>query len=124
MQRELAAAMLAGMGRLTIALVIVMALVAACTTTSFAGLAKAAYVDEVSASAATAAADLRALQDQVAEMQELADRLADLIARLEETQAATRELQQLAKTVEGRLQQLPRETLRELVKSIEVYLGE
>jgi peptidoglycan hydrolase CwlO-like protein len=104
--------------------------VAGCTTTSFAGLAKSSYVDQVSTSvdqvASTAKAtgeELQALQKQVDDLKASADRMDEAAAKMEQTAKATAQLQDLAKQVEGRLESLPRQTLEMLVKSIQDYLA-
>jgi uncharacterized membrane protein (DUF106 family) len=98
-------------------------LVAGCTTTSFAGLARASYVDRVDASTQAAQKDLAALQKQVDDVKAAADRMQELAAQMEQTQKATADLQQLARQVQERLSDLPRETLEMLVKSIQEYLA-
>ncbi len=98
-------------------------LVAGCTTTSFAGLAKTGYVDEVNASAQATQKDLAVLQKRVDDVEKVADRMQELAAQMEQTQKATADLQQLARQVQDRLAELPRETLELLVKSIQEYLA-
>ena len=107
-----------------LALTATLLLVAGCTTTSFAGLAKSTYVDEVSAGGQATQEELGELERQVQEMQELTDQLEIVIQAMEETRAATAELQELARQVELRLDALPRESLRLLVESIQAYLDE
>jgi outer membrane murein-binding lipoprotein Lpp len=112
------------MKKLVLLLVPVLALPLACTTTSFAGLARTSYVDEVSAAREATQSELEQLRVEVDAMQELADQLEEVIAAMEETQRATEELQELAAIVEARLESLPRETLRLLVESIQAFLEE
>ena len=109
---------------LFLALSAVLILLAGCTTTSFAGLAKISYVDDVSAGGQTTQEELDELESQVQAMQQLADQLEAIIQEMEATRAATQELQELAKLVEARLETLPRESLRLLVESIQAYLEE
>jgi ABC-type transporter Mla subunit MlaD len=97
--------------------------VAGCTTTSFAGLARTGYVDQVNASAQATQKDLAGLQGQVDDMKKVSGRMQELAAQMEQTQKATADLQQLARQVQDRLAELPRETLEMLVKSIQEYLA-
>jgi len=106
-----------------LAAVVLLGSVSGCTTTSFAGLAKAGYVEEVDSASRATARDLEALQKQVSEIAAIAGRMQALASEMEQTQRTTAELQQLAKQVESRLTSLPRETLEMLVKSIEAYLA-
>jgi Tfp pilus assembly protein PilP len=115
--------MLPAMKNAVFALMAAMLIVSGCTTTSFAGLAKAGYVDQVKTSAQATDADLKALQQRVDAMKAVADRMQQLASQMEQTQKTTAELQQLAKQVEERLPAIPKETLRMLVKSIEDYLA-
>jgi methyl-accepting chemotaxis protein len=108
-------------------LIVILALVlsiGACTTTSFAGLAKSSYVEEIDTAAGQTRSELEELQREVAEMKDLADQLESIIAAMEETRKATEELQVLAGVVEDRLESLPRETLRLLAQTIETFLKE
>ena len=102
----------------------ILVLLSGCTTTSFAGLAKTSYVDEVSAGGQATREELAGLERQVQEMRQLADQLEVIIRAMDETRAATEELQELAGLVEARLDALPRESLRLLVESIQAYLDE
>jgi hypothetical protein len=88
------------------------------------GLAKTSYVDEVKLESDRARAEVDALSSQVREMRTIADQMEALIDDMEATRRATAELQQLAEQVTGRLEALPRETLRRLADLIESYLQE
>jgi methyl-accepting chemotaxis protein len=112
------------MKKTLIVIVPILLLVTGCTTTSFAGLAKTSYVDQVSTAGQETQSELEDLGVRVAEIQELADQLEEVIAAMEETRAATEELQELARIVETRLESLPKDTLRLLVESIQSFLEE
>lgn len=101
------------------------------------GFATSAYVDQQLDARATAlASDLEETRRQVgrlaAELDEytatadeltaLLDRIDEVIGDYEQTKAATEELQQLAVQVEQRLEELPTETIAQIVEVLQEFL--
>ncbi len=105
--------------------VLALSLLSGCATTSFLGLAKTSYVDQkTQANRQEILQRLEALQGQVEQITEVTGDLKALVRDIAETKQATEKLQELAKQVEGRFQEIPRETLRELMELIRRYLEE
>ncbi len=92
-----------------------------CTTSGFAGLAKESYALEVEQKTS---ADIQQLRDEVAKIKELTNKLDGLLEDIEETKKTTKEFQDLVKELEGRINDMPRESIEELVKILQKYLDE
>lgn len=67
-------------------------------------------------------AQITALRGELAAQQERVSQIEDLSRNLEEAIQATEDLQQLAKIMESRLEQMPRDTIEELVVILQRYL--
>ena len=68
--------------------------------------------------------DLQSVKKDVAEFKGLTGDVKKLLDEVSKTKQSNEELQKLAKTVETRLNDLPRETLLQLVKVLQNYLDE
>ena len=102
-------------------------LLAGCATMAgWVGIASEEMVEEQAAATdarlAAADAEIRRLEAELGAAQAKAARLERLTGELEETIRATRELQELAGVMEGRLEELPQDTLRLLVEILQEYL--
>jgi type IV pilus biogenesis protein CpaD/CtpE len=64
------------------------------------------------------------LEAELADQRATAEELAALAEMIEEIDASNRELLGLAETLEDRLEDLPRETIAQLVEILEAYLAE
>jgi len=105
------------------------ALLAGCATMAgWVGIASEEMVEEQAAATdarlAAADAEIRRLEAELGAAQTKAARLERLTGELEETIRATRELQELAGVMEGRLEALPQDTLRLLVEILQESLQE
>jgi len=96
-------------------------LFASCTTSGFAGLTKESYTLEVEQKTT---ADIEALRDEVAKIKVLTDQLDGLLKDIEATKKSTKEFQDLVKELEGRINNMPKESIAELVKVLQKYLDE
>jgi len=66
--------------------------------------------------------ELETVQADLAEYRKSAQELSALVDQVNQTRAATEELQKLAGEVEGRLDSLPKETIAQLVEILQDYL--
>ena len=121
------------MKRLTAPAVLLLAalpLLGGCASASFLGLAKQSSVDETEA---RTRADLARLDDEIRRLEEdrtdrdarleaLAADIGRLTGQMDDVAKSRDELMALADEVEKRLEDLPEETLRELVDALEAYL--
>jgi hypothetical protein len=89
------------------------------------GVASQEYVDEKLAETdARLASRIEANKTRVDEYAETADKLEALISSVEEAVRTTDELKQLAVVLEERLENLPHETITQLVDILQQYLDE
>ena len=68
--------------------------------------------------------DLRSVKKDVAEFKGLTGNVKKLLDEVSKAKQSNEELQKLAKTIETRLNDLPRETLLQLVQVLQNYLDE
>lgn len=66
--------------------------------------------------------EISATKKDVAEIKALTGKIKDLLGEVSQTKQSTEELQKLAKALEERLNDLPRETLTKMVKILQDYL--
>jgi len=97
-------------------------LLAGCTSTGFAGLAKESYAVSIDEELSESQASVEQLRQEVEDIKRLADKLSNLVDDIEEAKKDTEELKALAKLVEERLNTLPRQTLEKLVEALKIYL--
>ena len=71
----------------------------------------------------TTESEINATKKDVAEIKALTGEIKDLLNQVSRTKQSTEELQKLAKALQTRLNDLPRETLRKMVKILEDYLN-
>ncbi len=68
--------------------------------------------------------EIKAVKSDVEEMKTLTNRVKNLLDEVEKTKQTTEELQKLADALKLRLNDLPRETLKQLVDILQMYLQE
>jgi len=68
--------------------------------------------------------ELNSVKKDVSDMKALTGKVKDLLDEVSQTKQSTEELQKLAKSLESRLNNLPHETLVEIIKILENYLNE
>jgi len=87
------------------------------------GIATEQYVDEkVSESEGKLSAQVDGNRSKIDTYAETADKLEELIGSVEDTVRTTEELKQLAVVLEERLNDLPKETITQLVDVLQQYL--
>jgi len=67
--------------------------------------------------------DVQGVKKDVADIKALTGKVRDLLDEVSQTKQSTEELQKLAKALEARLNDLPRETLTQMVKILQDYLA-
>ena len=113
------------MKKVMLMLITVILILSGCTTTGFLGLAKTTYVDERFAETdEKIITELEQLRKDIEQITELTDELDNLLNEISATKQATEDLQELAKGIEARFKELPKETLYQLVQIIQHYLEE
>lgn len=115
-------------GRMFILLAVISAVVglSGCASTAGTfGIASQKYVDEKMAEAETRlASQIDANKAKVDKYAATADKLEALISSVEEAIRTTDELKRLAVVLEERLENLPQETIKQLVDILQQYLDE
>lgn len=115
-------------GRMFILLAVISAVVglSGCASTAGTfGIASQKYVDEKMAEAETRlASQIDANKTKVDKYAATADKLEALISSVEEAIRTTDELKRLAVVLEERLENLPQETIKQLVDILQQYLDE
>jgi hypothetical protein len=95
------------------------------TMAGWVGIASSKSVDEkLAGTRSDLEAEVGSLRSDLDAYQAKASEIERLGRSIEETIRATEELQQLAEIMESRLQQLPRDTIEELVEILQRYLDE
>jgi glutamine synthetase type III len=117
-----------GTGRASIlafAVVVVIAAMSGCQSMAgTVGIATEQYVDEkVSELEGRLSAQVGENQKKINEYTATADKLEELIGSVEESVKTTGELKQLAVVLEDRLNNLPKETIKQLVDVLQQYLN-
>jgi methylthioribose-1-phosphate isomerase len=111
---------------LALAIVVLVTIGAMSGCQSFAGtfgIATEQYVDEkVSEAEGRLSAQVDENQKKINEYTATADKLEELIGSVEDSVKTTEELKQLAVLLEERLNDLPKETIRQLVDVLQQYL--
>lgn len=106
-------------------------LLSSCASTGFLGfLATTQYVDkhlatvqeETRAGIAENTNEVRKVKSDVKSLSELRATMESLIGDIQKTKESTAELKKLASQMEARLNQIPKETLQELVQILQDYL--
>lgn len=119
------------MKRLLFLAPVVLLMFGGCASTGFLGfLATTQYVDqhiakaqqETDAKVAQTQDDVNKLQSNVQNLDQLKAQLTGLIADLQKQKEETAQLQDLAKQVEARLNQLPVDTIRQIVLVLQDYV--
>jgi hypothetical protein len=87
------------------------------------GIATEEYVDErVSEAEGRLTAQIGDNREEIDKFSATADKLEELIGSVEESVRTTEELKQLAVVLEDRLNNLPKETIEQLVEVLQQYL--
>ena len=115
MRRRVTAALLAGS---------LLVLLAGCATMAErVGIASSESVDQkLTGTRSELEAQIAALRSELDAQQKRVAQIEDLSADLEEAIRATEELEQLARIMESRLEQMPRDTIEELAAILQRYL--
>ena len=95
-------------------------LLGSCTSTSFLGLSRASHVEAEIEGMKTELDQLQAMENELAQAEEKLARAVDDARRLQE---AIDELNLLADEFEDELDDIPEETLRELMEAIDAHLN-
>jgi archaellum component FlaC len=106
-------------------------LVTSCSTSSFMGLSKSAFVDSEFQRLGETADEIESINSRMAELDGISAELDGISAEVTalreevtEVRATEEELQDLAIVLQSRLNSIPEDTLKELVKAIESYYSD
>ena len=105
-------------------LLLVLIILSGCATMAErVGIASSESVDQkLAGTRGEMEAEIAALRSELAAQQERVAQIEDLSAGMEEAIQATEELEQLAEVMESRLEEMPRDTIEELVRILQRYL--
>ncbi len=99
-------------------------LVSSCSTSSFMGLSKSAYVESELQRLGETADEIDLINSRITELDAISAEVTVLRGEVNEVKATEDELQNLAIVLQSRLDAIPEDTLKELVKAIESYYSD
>ena len=99
-------------------------LVTSCSTSSFMGLSKSAYVDSEIQRLGETADEIELINSRIAGLDAISAEVTALREEVRDVKATEEELQDMAIVLQSRLNSIPEDTLKELVKAIESYYSD
>jgi hypothetical protein len=99
-------------------------LVTSCSTSSFMGLSKSAYVDSEIQRLGETADEIELINSRIAELDAISAEVTALRDEVNEVRATEKELQDMAIVLQSQLSSIPEDTLKELVNAIESYYSD
>jgi hypothetical protein len=99
-------------------------LVTSCSTSSFMGLSKSAYVDSEIQRLGETADEIELINSRIAELDAISAEVTTLRDEVNEVRATEKELQDMAIVLQSQLSSIPEDTLKELVNAIESYYSD
>ena len=104
-------------------LILAPCILTSCSTSSFMGLSKASYVDNEIQRLSRTADEIELLKSTMKELEGLSGDVDALKEEVDQVIAIEEELLAMVETFRNRLDELPEETLRELIQAIEAHLS-